>query len=835
MRRASLLALSLAAGALASTALPALADIPAQRIARHLGRPSAPSPLTSDPLGRIPLTVSIPDGVSALDLGVLPVTPGMGVVHLTPSELDVFVAANPGITPQYSPPLRPLLDRSQEWTRAASFRNDTGVDGSGVVVGIVDTGIDITHPDFRDANGKTRIAWLMTLDKARGVHKEVEAAFGCAEKDQQSCAVYSADDINAILESGQEHDLHDASGHGTHVASIAAGNGGPMLKGALRFVGVAPGASLIIASPTAGGEGFVDANVLKAVSFIFDRAEAMKMPAAVNLSIGGDFGPHDGTSNLERGLGQMVGDDKPGRAIVVAAGNSGTLYHLAEEDTTYGVHTEVHVWPHAEVRVPMLSAGAKNGKGFVWITFRLGDEVSVGLEGPGGKTWIALTEPGSDRGYYGENVSAGVINNTSDGKAPIAPDSNSAVVYWDGEWPHPGEFTILLRGRGDAQLWVTGLGDASPEKSLGILFRKAMKQGTITVPASHPSLLAVGCMMNRLGWSPYAGPAIKLTKVGELVKLEEDSPCYFSSAGPTPLGVPKPEIAAPGGFVTAAMSADADPRKNPGGLFDQSGCPDPLTPCFVVDDYHAVTAGSSMASPHVAGAAALLFAVNPSLTQAQVTDILQAGARYPAGTVPFETQLGVGTLDLEGALKALMLEDPSKEEPSIEKSWYVLSSEYARPDPTWPVWGTVELRHADGSVASGLSGTKLELKVSGGLVVQPLTKVRHGLFRFAVAGDRGTGFTTMSVDVLYDGKSLGARVLPVSADIWAATGELKASGGCRVSSGRAGARPRGGGGEGAPAPGFNEIKLNKNASRLIDLMIHRSIGEGQHGGGEPEQ
>lgn len=749
---------------------------------RHLIRPDRPYPLTDDPGGRIPLTIALPSGVSARDLGLLPVAPGIGAIHLDPGELDAFIATNPGLVPHVSPPRRPLLDRSQEWTRALDFRNETGLDGAGVVVGVVDTGIDIAHPDFRDATGKTRIAWLITREKPRKVHAELEEEYGCNASAQSQCAIYSAADIDAILTSGDAGALRDPGGHGTHVTSIAAGNGGPMLSGALQYVGVAPGATLIVASANEPGSGFRDPDILNAARFIFDRAQDLGMPAVVNLSIGGDFGPHDGTSDLEKGLAAMVGDDKPGRAIVVAAGNSGTIYHPTGVDEPLGIHTEARVSPSAETRVPVYAPEAKNGQGYVWITFRPGDEVSVGFEGPGGETWVSLTEPGDDKGYYGESVTVSVINNTHDGKAPISTDTNSAVVAWEGAWKDGSEFAIVLKGHGDAQLWLTTLGDAA-ESGAGLLFKKAIKQGTITVPASHPSLLAVGCTMNRLTWTPFSGPAIKITSVGTLTTLYEDSACYFSSAGPTPLGVAKPELSAPGGFVAAAMSAPADPRVEGGGLFDTSGCPKESPFCFVVDDYHAITAGSSMSAPQVAGAAALLFAVNPALTQAQVTDILQAGARYPTGPVPHPTQLGVGELDLVGALAALTLEDPSAVEPDLTKSWYVLSSAYARPDPKWPVWGTVELRREDGSIASGLAGTNLELRVDGGVVVQPLTKVRHGLFRFAVAGEKGAGGSALSVEVLYKGQSLGARELPIGTDVWTATSGLDAVGGfsCRAS------------------------------------------------------
>ncbi len=772
--------------ALVSAAGSASAEAPAHRLAKVLGRPSEPHPLAFRN-GRIPVTLSLPSGVSAADLGLVPVAPHIGATAFTKEELEAFSAAHPTLIPHVAPPLKPLLDRSKEWTRVDLFRTEMFVDGKGVAVGVVDTGIDIEHPDFRDENGKTRIAWMLTAEAPRKIHEDIERQFGCLEE-KTPCAVYSADDINQYLETGMGSILGDQQGHGTHVASIAAGNGGPMLKGALQYVGVAPAATLIIANTYLPGEGFTEADVLNGTRFIFEMADAMGMPAVANLSIGTDFGPHDGTSDLEKGLSALVGDNKPGRAIVLASGNSGAIYQPSGGETWYGIHTEARVSPNSTARVPIYAPKANKSSAFVWITFSPGDEVSVGLEGPGGETLISFTSPNDDRGYSGEKISAGVINNTQNGKAPIPPDSNSAVVSWEGSWGDNSEFAILMEGKGNAQLWITGLGDVDDGSSPGLLFRKGMKQGTITAPASAPSLLAVGCTMNRLDWTPYEGPAIQITGIGNLTNVEEDSPCFFSSAGPTPLGVAKPEIVAPGGFVAAAMSNEADPRATPDSIFDAGGCPDPSIKCFVVDNYHALSAGTSMSSPHVAGAAALLLAVNPMLTQAQITDILQASARYPSGTVRFEVQTGPGELDMEAALQTILSVETFTEPPDVRRSWYVLSSEYARPDPKFPVWGTVELRRANGSVASGIAGSDLELAVEGGLIVSPLTKVRHGLFRFAVAGDKGSAGTEMKIDVLYNGQSIQKRILPIGLDFFNADGAADAIGGysCSVDSAQLG-------------------------------------------------
>jgi len=95
----------------------------------------------------------------------------------------------------------------------------------------------------------------------------------------------------------------------------------------------------------AGDGAIQDADIIQATRFVFEQAELLHLPAVVNLSLGSDFGTHDGSSALEQGLASFVGPEFPGRAIVVAAGNSGGLFAGigTGEPEPFGIHTEVHI------------------------------------------------------------------------------------------------------------------------------------------------------------------------------------------------------------------------------------------------------------------------------------------------------------------------------------------------------------------------------------------------------------------------------------------------------------------------------------------------------------
>ncbi len=767
-------------------------------LAKRLHRAGFHHPL-ADATGKIPFTAPILAGKDAASVGLVEVAPGIGAVRLDPTEIDAFVAAHPGLVLHAGPPRRPLLDVSKHWVESDTYRNETGRDGTGVVVGVVDTGIDVMHPDLRNSDGTTRVAWLLVAGtphtesdsdeqfcKSHPTTTSCEVFSSeksyCQGKSTTSCTVFSREELDlGIAEGGAVP--NDPEGHGTHVTSIAAGNGGLFEK----YVGMAPGATIIMAAPSANG-GFFDADILNAAKFVFDRADAMGMPCVLNLSLGGDYGAHDGTSDLEKGLAALVKPDprRPwSHAIAVAAGNSGSLFDEGDGNI-YGIHTEVHVSPDARVRVPFSAPKASKGQGYIWITFQPGDEISVGLEGPNGAQWIGQVGPHDDAGYKSGSKSdattGSVVNDEPSKSSMLTADTNSAIVVIDGSWAD-STFAVTLEGHGQAQLWLTSSGDIGPSASIGLQFERGMKQGTVAVPATSPDLLAVGCTVNRNSWTPFGAPTLTLTSYGGVSPVTPDGACFFSGAGPTATGVPKPEISAPGGFVAAAMASAADPRTHPGGIFDGLGCPDPTVKCFVVDGTHAIAEGTSMSAPHATGVMALLLEADPTLTQAQLVSALQAGSRRATGPTPYDYQIGGGVLDVVGAQAALDANETGTVDTG--KSWYELSSGYVRADGTTPLWGTVELRYADGRPAVDLKDGALTLVLENASTLQALTKIGTGLYRFSIIAPAGGVGESASIDVAYAGRSLGKRTLSVGTDPFNTTATFDATSGasCAISTG----------------------------------------------------
>ena len=360
------------------------------RFVRALGRPSQRHPL-ADSSGKLPVMLWTPRDSDAAGVGAMLLGGGISAIRLAPEEVSHLEASHPELRFSVGPPRHLVLDQSAKWNGTEAYRarvagtaGEASGTGKGVLVGVIDSGIDAAHEDFRDETGKTRIAWMLDLSHGP-IHKhpELEQAFGCTDPKQVPCAVLSEEDINAALAGDSSVYLPtDNIGHGTHVASIAAGDGG---RGpAARYRGGAPNAKFIIAGVTHGANDSVsDPDIANGARFIFDRADNMPggpLPISVNLSLGGDFGPHDGTTALEKTLVSMVGASHPGHALIVAAGNSGDIYEGDEPGSVLGIHTQVRVTPSAPLRVPMRSPTREAGgnlNGSVYICSGLARPVAL--------------------------------------------------------------------------------------------------------------------------------------------------------------------------------------------------------------------------------------------------------------------------------------------------------------------------------------------------------------------------------------------------------------------------------------------------------------------------
>jgi subtilisin family serine protease len=779
MRKPLITSLLVAAACLGGAPGSAFAQVELGQLLSGLARQGItqlPRALSRSSTGRVPVLAEYgaDSGVAELLIGER-----YRPLWLRPEELRAFATEHPTTQLHWAPPRYPLLDRADRWTGASTFRNATGLTGQGVVIGIVDTGVDVTHADLRDRDGKSRVRYLIDFSRPpAGKQPDLEEEYDCTS--DAECAIFSNADLDELLSNDVPGDEpRDTFGHGTHVASLAAGNG--FSADPPRYVGVAPEAWLFGARVSRAGDGAIyDADIVSATRFIFERAEELGMPAVVNLSLGSDFGTHDGSSPLEQALASFVGPAYPGRAIVVAAGNSAGLYRDlgSDEPEPLGIHTEVHVPHDSPVEVPLLtpteSLGAVRGAtAYVWLGFRPGDELSVAVD-RGNESFIPAIPPGTSTTQQGDGFEATVLNGPTEAQSSIRVGANNAVVVIDGDFD-PGEvFVLRLSGHGTVNIWVQATGGASPDLSPGILVPRGEKQGTINIPASHPDLIAVGATVNRNRWiDSRAKPFLVGESDGSDQLAELDGTAVFSAAGPNALGVLKPDLVAPGMYVVGAMSEAADPRRNGGlGVFASQGrCGEPDYECFVTDDRkHAVTSGTSMSAPLVAGAIALLFQRNPELTQAQARTLLQAGARQLTGTVLAEQQAGPGALDLEGTLAALVAEETPFEREPGPASRIVLGASYIRPDASQPLRGLLELRDANDKVADGFDERRLSLTAAGGSLSMPPVRLGPGLYAFEVTAPLDSGGQELTLTLTYDRNRLAQRSVSIGTDRWLAEG-----------------------------------------------------------------
>ena len=516
----------------------------------------------------------------------------------------------------------------------------TGSTGRGVIVGLVDTGIDFTHPDFVvDAEGRSRVLflWDQTLS-GTGPGLVGATTFG-----------YGVECPQATL-TAATCASRDVVGHGTHVLGTAAGDGSATGAGqpAGRFAGVAPGADLIVVK-TSG----LTTQVVDGVNYIFSRAAQLGRPAVVNLSLGAQWGPHDGTLPEELELDSLVG---PGRIIVAAAGNAGDNRNATPPVTVEDLHAAATATPgqpaSTTLTIPVYTAAPGIANDFVVLQlwYPASDTLTVTVVRPDGSSVTSGASASPPATVTQDAVEGEVhIENGPDSAVALSPDNLGFVVIGDllgGAAPQPGTWTITLTSIAShsgkpAHLWVADAALGPQGSPFGVSLGGASNGYLVATPATATRVIAVGAYTTRLQWQDLDDTTERYTNQERLGDLT-----WFSSPGPRRDGVAKPDIAAPGQGVASALSGTASV---PAGRTTRDG-------------RHWILEGTSMAAPFVSGAVALLLERSPQLTPEAVRTLLTGAARVDSfARHPFDGGLdatpnaswGFGKLYVPAALNAL--------------------------------------------------------------------------------------------------------------------------------------------------------------------------------------
>lgn len=454
--------------------------------------------------------------------------------------------------------------------------------GRGVIIGVIDSGIDYAHPDFRLANGQTRILdlWDQTIP-------------GSPPEGFNLGTLYTREQINAALEAPNNIrrlelvQSVDTNGHGSHVAGIAAGNGRAS-NGLYR--GVASESDLIIVKlGSSVGDSFpITTRLMEGIDFCIRKSLEYNRPLVINLSFGNSYGAHNGSSILESYINDVAGIGR--NSIVIGTGNEGTAgKHFG------GIITNTVETIELTVGQYQFSFNLQ-----IWKNFY--DQFDITIISPGGTrvgpipsrlgTQQFFIGPTEIYLYYGDPT-------------PYNPQQQIYIEFIPRDnYIEPGiwqiELTPINITVGNYDMWLPSGGVISPETR----FTRPTEDTTLTIPSTAFKAISVGAY----------DPALR-------------SPAYFSGRGyPRGLGYIKPDLVAPGVNITSCA---------PGGGYTSMS-------------------GTSMATPFVAGSAAILMewgitnGNDPYMYGEKVRAYLIAGAReILVGFVHPNPIVGYGALCLE--------------------------------------------------------------------------------------------------------------------------------------------------------------------------------------------
>lgn len=352
---------------------------------------------------------------------------------------------------------------------SGAIRNE--LSGKGVILGVIDSGIDYLHGDFQDANGKTRILAIY---------------------DQRNQKVYSREEIDNAINMGDGNLIGNFDNHGTGVAGIAAGNNGVAYDSELLFVKLSKDVF------------FNTAALMDAVDFCIRYAISLTKPIVINISLGNNYGAHDGYSLLESYLNYVALIWK--NVIVTGTGNEGDKR----------IHTEI-MYSDENLSRELIVGDYETEISFELWKYVF-DEIMISLITPGGEI-IDLIDGKIKYSTMKEKIYAYYGTGT-----PFSMKNGIIVSILSKEYISSGIWTIIIKIKSvkgnKADIWLTG----SKKTVSNTGFTEAITDTTLTIPSTAKNVISVGS---------YNDKTITISE--------------FSGRGytETPVNI-KPEIVAPG-------------------------------------------------------------------------------------------------------------------------------------------------------------------------------------------------------------------------------------------------------------------------------------------------
>ena len=481
----------------------------------------------------------------------------------------------------------------------------TGLSGDGVLIAVLDSGIDYRLQDFQNENGSRILyLWDQTLlpEPERGILSPEGFSQGVEftkEDLDRAIRASALNETGALEEERINIPSGDFTGHGTAVAGIAAGSSVSPL-----YQGVAPKSELLIVKlggnrrrmhrgqsdeepgenrdgRRASNQNFpLTTDIMRGITYVLRKAQQLGRPLAVNMSIGDTYGAHDGTSLLERFIDDAT---QTGRNVIcIGSGNEAVV----------GGHTSLRLLKAEKVELAIADR-EQSMNVQVWKSFA--DRITLELITPGGLRYQVQTDRAGKQSWLAESTRVLIY------VSPPVPYSVNEEIFFDfiplDEFVTGGIWTFLFRPIGENREDIHMFLPNSAVRNVRSQFLRPTPYLSMTIPGFASRAITVGA------YDSILNSAADFS--GRDREIGEDERIFFAANI-------KPDLAAPGVDVTAPAAG--------GG--------------------YASVSGTSFATPIVTGAAALMmeWGIVRGNDRFLYGEKLKAYLRKGARTLPGEMQ-----------------------------------------------------------------------------------------------------------------------------------------------------------------------------------------------------